>query len=597
MDLEFDSLLIVATIAIVGTYLLSRIRIVSPGYVITIKWFGRYHRTLDPGIRYLWPLIESKICKINTKVQVMALPRHTCFTSDGVSVDIDVILFFKITDPKTASIQVDHSVSNFQNLALYCLNQVINYHSVDSTMRQRNALTATLTTLLNDEFNPWGVTIERVNIRHIKYPTNLAASPRKNARLNHLDRPKTANAPIPNTDSTILDLPKSLTITDFDDLDFDDQYENNRHPTRTSSNKKPARADHSSRKPASKPFPQEPTRKEAGYRSSKQFAQEPTRMESDHRKVQQSAQEPTRMESDHRRAQQTAQESTRKEADYRPPFESDHSLPTRTYTTESGYSYYKKNEINQQPAKPKQKEDVIKPLFEPRPDAPTMQISPLDPMHADKAKHSKNPATTSKMSNIDSASDLDDNSLAWLDELTVNQPSTKKQGAVNPSKPPVVLSANTTNPFELPTNPEASTLSDSDPFGFDSFNNQIEINKRSGSDPFGFNSSRDAIEPNKPNDSGPFTFNSSNDKMEINKPTDTDPFAFNSSNDKVEIDKPTDLHPNDQEDQDLDFDLDYENELADITMAPSMAVQEDFQFRTSEVVELRNKLRDRNRSS
>jgi len=209
-EVAFITYVLVGSLTIILMF--SGFRIVSTGYVYTVKWFGKYHRTLQPGMRYVIPFIESVINKINIKVQIMTLPTHTCYTNDGICINIDVILFFRIAEPKKASILVDHSVSNFQQLALYSLNQVVNFHSVSSTMKKRNALTTTLLSSLNEEFNSWGVVIEKVNIRNIHYPNKVTKHAAHSFNLDQMREPATHSSkrnPI-DSDSTILDLPESF---------------------------------------------------------------------------------------------------------------------------------------------------------------------------------------------------------------------------------------------------------------------------------------------------------------------------------------------------------------------------------------------------
>ena len=141
--------------------------IVPEGEVWVVERFGKYFKTVTPGLWILFPFIDRIQYIHSTKEQGIAIPHQSAITKDNVMVEIDGILFLKIFDAKKASYNIDNPIHNLLNLAQTSMRSEIGKLSLDNLFEERAKLNQSIITYLQKEAHEWGVECKRYEIRDI----------------------------------------------------------------------------------------------------------------------------------------------------------------------------------------------------------------------------------------------------------------------------------------------------------------------------------------------------------------------------------------------------------------------------------------------
>jgi regulator of protease activity HflC (stomatin/prohibitin superfamily) len=152
----------------------SAIKIVPQGREYTVEKFGRYTRTLKPGMTLLIPFIESIGRRVNMMEQVMDIPRQDVITKDNVTVQIDGIIFIQVMDAAAAAYRVDNLNFAIGQLAMTNLRTVVGSMDLDEVLSQRDAINSRLLTTIDQATAPWGVKATRIEIKDLQPPPDIA---------------------------------------------------------------------------------------------------------------------------------------------------------------------------------------------------------------------------------------------------------------------------------------------------------------------------------------------------------------------------------------------------------------------------------------
>lgn len=175
-------ILMILLIAIVVILIFSTVKIVPQSYAYVVERIGAYDRTLNVGLHILIPLIDRVSNRVSLKEQVMDFAPQPVITKDNVTMQIDTVVYFSITDPKLFTYGVVRPINAIETLTATTLRNIIGELELDDTLTSRDIINSKMRSILDDATDPWGIKVTRVEVKNILPPKDIQDAMEKQMR-------------------------------------------------------------------------------------------------------------------------------------------------------------------------------------------------------------------------------------------------------------------------------------------------------------------------------------------------------------------------------------------------------------------------------
>jgi regulator of protease activity HflC (stomatin/prohibitin superfamily) len=172
---------VVIVLAVVLTVMRS-IRVVPQARARNVERFGRYRKTLEPGMNFIIPFVDRVKTQIDLREQVVSFMGQPVITEDNLVVEIDTVLFFQVTDPRAADYEIVNYIQAIEQITATMLRSVIGSMDLEQTLTSRDKINTLLRGVLDDASGKWGIRVTRVEIKAIDPPKSVKDAMEKQMR-------------------------------------------------------------------------------------------------------------------------------------------------------------------------------------------------------------------------------------------------------------------------------------------------------------------------------------------------------------------------------------------------------------------------------
>ena len=153
--------------------LISCIKIVPQAHAYIVERLGAFHASWGVGLHFKIPVIEKVVKKVSLKEQVVDFPPQPVITKDNVTMQIDTVVYFQITDPRLYTYGVELPMSAIENLTATTLRNIIGDMELDESLTSRDVINTKMRAILDEATDPWGIKINRVELKNIIPPAGI----------------------------------------------------------------------------------------------------------------------------------------------------------------------------------------------------------------------------------------------------------------------------------------------------------------------------------------------------------------------------------------------------------------------------------------
>ena len=178
----FQIIILCLVAALIIWLLVSNIRIVPQARAYVVERLGAYYGTWQVGLHFKVPLIDKISRKVSLKEKVIDFPPQPVITKDNVTMEIDTVVYFQITDPKLYTYGVESPMDAIENLTATTLRNIIGELELDESLTSREHINTKIRMVLDEATDPWGIKINRVEVKNITPPKDIQVAMEKQMR-------------------------------------------------------------------------------------------------------------------------------------------------------------------------------------------------------------------------------------------------------------------------------------------------------------------------------------------------------------------------------------------------------------------------------
>ena len=167
---------------IILVILMASVKVIRQSTAVVVERLGKYSRTLQTGVRFIIPFIDRPSKPINLKEMVADFKPQPVITKDNVTMQIDTVVYFQITDPKMYTYGVDRPMSAIENLTATTLRNIVGELELDETLTSRDTVNTKMRQILDEATDPWGIKVNRVELKNILPPRDIQDAMEKQMR-------------------------------------------------------------------------------------------------------------------------------------------------------------------------------------------------------------------------------------------------------------------------------------------------------------------------------------------------------------------------------------------------------------------------------
>ena len=164
---------IIVLVIIILVVIVSCINVVQQSKAYVVERLGAFHSVWGVGLHFKLPFIERVVKKISLKEQVADFDPQPVITKDNVTMQIDTVIYFQITDPKMYTYGVEYPMSAIENLTATTLRNIIGELELDQSLTSRDTINAKMRSILDEATDPWGIKVNRVELKNILPPREI----------------------------------------------------------------------------------------------------------------------------------------------------------------------------------------------------------------------------------------------------------------------------------------------------------------------------------------------------------------------------------------------------------------------------------------
>ena len=183
MPEQIGTLIFIVLLLILVIFVLTyTIRIIPQSIAVVVERLGAYDRTLNQGLHFIVPILDRVEGRVSLKENVKDFPPQPVITKDNVTMMIDTVVYFQITDPKLYTYGVHNPISAIENLTATTLRNIIGELELDESLTSREIINSKMRSILDEATDAWGIKVNRVEVKNINPPRDIQEAMEKQMR-------------------------------------------------------------------------------------------------------------------------------------------------------------------------------------------------------------------------------------------------------------------------------------------------------------------------------------------------------------------------------------------------------------------------------